>query len=148
MSNVFTKVYKHSHLEFKVDIKVSDRCHYIDVTRLPELPEEFSSKHHLDDQMCLVFFKEALIPEIGGFEPDTSVDEMVERFIENSGLQSEKFVVAEYVGRDNSSENLTPDTALDGFIEWEINFALQLMDNDPELNNVLTNILAHNIMIA
>lgn len=127
---IFSKVYKSRNLSFKVDLYSTLQ---MNLTRLPAV--DYTTLEDYDDmhQMCSVVNKEC-IPQDYITEENDSVEANIELFLNNAGIESKKYVVVEYVGRDCASENLHPDTAVDGFLEDEIAFALQMLDEDKELN--------------
>jgi len=85
-----------------------------------------------DVQMCSIHYKPNFDPAVLGWDGVTK-EEGLEQCIENSGHESAHFVVGEYVGREQSSQNLSPDTALDGFMEYEITEALRQLEADTLL---------------
>jgi len=128
MSSLFTKEYSTRHFKFKVEVH-SDIS--FSLIRLPQLnlPDE-------DNQMCSVYLKEIITKEMVGWVDDgedMTQEEIISRFDENSGHESNRYTVGEYTGRESSSDNLYPDTALDGFLESELQIALDTLDKDEEL---------------
>lgn len=148
MSNpsiIFSKTFKSGRFVFRAD--VWDNC-TLDLIRLPkiDLPDDDEESYHYP-QMCSVCYKPALTCEALGWDEPMTVEEVVARLNENANFESKLFVVSEYTGRETSSENLTPDTALDGFLEWEINVALQMLDADQEIVKRLESRYADIILI-
>jgi hypothetical protein len=132
---MYSKVYNVGRLSFMVEVfSDAGRSHELALTRLPVIPVTDGSYH--TEQTCYVYFKEGL--DGLATEQGMTVEELIERCIENAGFDSDNFVLAEYIGRDGSSENFTPDTALDGFMEWEIEQALATLEQDGKLLAYLT----------
>ena len=134
MDIILTKTLKSGRFWFHI-------CAYDDCTvqlvRLPKIDigtlNDEGSQH--DPQMCCVCYKPIII------------EQEVNELVDNSGHESRLFVVSEYVGRETASANLTPDTALDGFLEWEIDHALKMLDQDKELVKRLENRLADILLV-
>jgi len=132
----FSKVYKSGHLAFKVEAEGA----HIDLIRLPVVDDAVHASQngsHSYPQMCMVFLKETLTADLMGWSDGPKCNELIKDLSENAGPSSKRYVVSEYVGREGSSENLSPDTALDGFLEWELDVALQAIDKDEELYKYL-----------
>ena len=131
---MYTKTYHVGRLSFKVEAQGLD---WLSLTRLPVVRvtnEPGHSDHH--DQMCGLYFKPAVADEAA--EQGVTPEEFISMCNDNAGFDSKHFVVAEYTGREGSSENLTPDVALDGFLDWEIEYALQTLEQDDKLIAYLT----------
>jgi hypothetical protein len=141
---IFTKVYTDGRGRLKFRIEVYGK--QISLKRLPILPDQIDGEY-VDSQMCTVYLKETITHEDLGWDDEYTHEELIEQFNENAGHESELYAVAEYTGREQSSENLTPDTALDGFLEWEIGYALQTLDQDQELYKLMISLAVNGILL-
>lgn len=125
MSNpLFTKNYSTGRLKFQVKVYRDQ----IDLTRLPLL-------ECVDycDQMCTVYLKETLTCESLGWEESMTSEEVIESIRGNAGRETSRYILGEYIGREGSSENLSPDIAIDGFLDRELDFALDTINEDDDL---------------
>lgn len=127
---VFSKKFKTSRLEFRVDV-ASNGC--VSLVRLPELDIEELYKNGYNDskQMCSVV-KNTCVPKNIIWDNITE-EEFLESLQDNSGHSTDNYTMMEFIGRDAASQNLEPDTAIDGFLEWELNVAMDLLDKDKEI---------------
>ena len=143
---MYKSVYKVGRLTFEAEVNGSD----ISLMRLPVLPSimftHYGDQSYHVDQMCIVHFKQG-VAELAA-KQGVSSEEFIGMCNDNAGFDSDHFVVAEYTGRDGSSENLTPDTALDGFMEWEIEQALTALEQDSKLIDYLLNAVANQLLIG
>jgi len=126
---VFSKKLKSSRLEFRVDVW-KNGC--ISLVRLPEVDYEQLYKNGYNDshQMCSVV-KNTCIPK--DIMWGDSEEEFIESLQENAGHSTDNYTMIEFIGRDAASQNNDPDTAIDGFLEWELGVAMDLLDKDKEI---------------
>ena len=125
MNPLFTKVYSARYLKFQVEVYSAESFSLIRLPKL-DLPGE-------DHQCCSVYLKEIIDVKELGWEDTVTREEAIEMFGDNAGHDSNRYIVGEYTGRERSSENLCPDTALDGFLEEELHIALSTIDEDEDL---------------
>lgn len=125
---MYSKVYSVGRLTFKVEVTEFE----LSLIRLPVIPvsTQDNQSYH-EDQMCTVYFKQGIAERAA--QHGVTNEEFIGMCNDNAGFDSDHFVVVEYTGRDGSSENLRPDTALDGFMEWEIEQALTTLEQDSRL---------------
>lgn len=144
---MYSKVYNVGRLTFKVEVQgpqPTSGC--LTLTRLPVVPATSGPEvSYHNDQMCNLYFKPAVTED--AVEHGVTNEEFIEMCKDNAGFESKHFVVAEYTGRDGSSENLTPDTALDGFLECEIERALQILEEDDKLIAYLTDNAVERLLV-
>ena len=133
---MFTKKYSYGRLSFEVQITPELD---IELVRLPILPtsSDPDDSYHTE-QMCRIIHLEcpADITKIWADQEGITVAEWLSNY-KTRYATSGSYSVLEYVGRESSSENLTPDTALDGFLEWELNVALELLNHDHVLSDYI-----------
>ena len=115
---MFTKRYAVGRLSFEVNI-LPDFT--IELIRLPVIKVDYDAEASFhSEQMCTVVHVEC--------PPQWVIDNSIS--VDGIGDNAGHYAVAEYIGRESSSENLTPDTALDGFLDWELGVALETLSGD------------------
>ena len=140
MEPLFSKVFKCGRLAFKADVFGLEN---INLCRLPVVTAEQKEGESFDyDQvLCMMHKKYALDYE--GFD---SVADMIDMYEQNAGFNTENYQVCEYVGREGSSSNFYPDTAMDGFLDQEIETVMKIVEQDEEFTNKIKELYAKQVV--
>ena len=131
-NTIYTKIYESGRLTFRLDVR---NDFDISLTRLPEvdvhsLPEP---KSFHEPQLCSVYHRE-LVPEWAYHAYDGGIEVFKEQDREDDYLATEHYNVSEYIGRESASDNLDPDKSIDGFLDYEIQVALNILEQDKDFN--------------
>jgi len=142
MSTIKTKTYTQGRLTFSLEVQ-DDFC--LCLVRLPKLDSIPEGGSFDQEQLCYLF--RADCPPHHVLDSPHG-DEHLEIVKDNCGYYTDNYIVEEYVGRQSSSDNWTPDTALDGFLDNELSLALELVEKDSELAEWLKTHYAVNKMLS